>query len=88
MDIYLILRLFKTFSISTEKVNRAQQIGCNLSKYLNSKNIIVYAGSRHTIFYNDFITNYFNIDPDISKLSLDECVILDTPTTFFTNIVI
>jgi hypothetical protein len=83
MDLYLILRLFKTFTTDSDKITRSQIIGCELPKYINSKYIVIYAGSRHTIFYSDFISNYFNIHPDINKMSENECVILDTPTIFF-----
>lgn len=56
-----------------------------------NKNIIMYCGHNHNIFYNQFIDDYFNINPDLTIINhhnvklkkADQCIIFKDNFDYF-----
>jgi hypothetical protein len=60
MDIYTLPRIFSKFN--EKKMNRGPEL-CRKDNEI--KNVIVYTGGAHSVFYFRFIKEYFNINPEI-----------------------
>ena len=57
-------------------------LGCKTFNF--AKNIIFEGGDSHAIFYSDFISYYFDVDPDIhiNNSYNNNCMEFDTPFIF------
>lgn len=69
MDLYTLLRMFIIYDV--RKLNRGP-IKCQT--YGKSVNIIFNGGFYHSLFYFDFITNYFNQEPEINEFIIGQCI--------------
>jgi hypothetical protein len=81
-DIYLLSRLFIRFD--PNKMLRGP-ISCQNDDHAIIKNAIVYAGVFHSQNYQEFIENYFQIQPtiEIHQHEINKCIEFDQPFDYF-----
>jgi hypothetical protein len=81
-DVYFLLRLFIKFDL--DKMSRGPT-NCHDSNNVIINNAIVYAGVYHSMIYQKFIENYFDIKPliEINQPEDQKCIEFDQPFDFF-----
>lgn len=83
-DLYLLLRVFTMYD--SKKLSRGPT-ACQKTKFLENRNIIVYAGTAHIDLYQSFLNKFFNVSPAILviKPNDEQCLTLSSPFDFFAS---